>query len=70
MSKGNESNPTWIPDWFPKKDTIDYISGGLTALLLILVGSYLALHFFRGKLGITSRGATIAAGVGVGGAGT
>ena len=68
MSKGNESNPSWIPNWLPNKDTIDYISGGLTALLLLLVGAYLALHFFHGGTG--AKGATIAAGVGVGGAGT
>lgn len=68
MGKGNETNPSWVPNWFPSKDSIDYISGGLTALLLLLVGAYLALHFIKGGTG--AKGATIAAGVGVGGAGT
>jgi hypothetical protein len=69
MSKdSNSTNPSWVPSWFPDKVTIDYISGGLTAILLLLVGSYLALHFFKGGTG--AKGATIAAGVGVGGAGT
>lgn len=68
MAKGDSNTPSWLPSWMPDKTTVDYISGSLTALLLLLVGLYLILHFRKG--GNTSHAATVAAGVGVGGAGT
>lgn len=60
--------PGWVPSWAPSKGTVDYVSSGLTALLLAGVTIYLALHLLRG--GRPGIAATTAAGVGVGGAGT
>jgi len=60
--------PDWAPDWAPSKATVDYVSSGLTAVLLLGVTVYLALHLLRGGSG--NMAATTAAGVGVGGAGT
>jgi hypothetical protein len=60
--------PGWCPDWAPSQTTLNYVSSGLTGLLLILVTGYLVFHFAKGRP--ASHGATVAAGVGVGGAGT
>ena len=60
--------PSWVPSWLPNQDTVAYLSGLLTALLLILVTIWIAHHLLTG--GSASHAATTAAGVGVGGAGT
>jgi len=62
------AKPAWVPEWCPEPETLQYVSSGLTAALLVLVAGYLVFHFASGKS--ASSGATTAAGVGVGGAGT
>jgi hypothetical protein len=69
MPKGtNGDSPSWLPSWAPDTQTVGYIAEVLTAGLLILVLIYLVKHFYKG--GNTTHAATVAAGVGVGGAGT
>lgn len=68
MKNDGRDTPSWVPSWAPSADTLAYVSSGLTAGLLVLVGIYLVGHFARG--GSAGQGATVAAGVGVGGAGT
>jgi hypothetical protein len=63
-----DSEPSWLPSWAPSSTTVGYVAEVLTALLLVLVGFYLIQHFRKG--GNTTHAATVAAGVGVGGAGT
>jgi hypothetical protein len=65
--KNGDNTPAWVPDWMPSAQTLGYISTGVTAGLLILVVGYLAFHFAAGRS--AAGGATVAAGVGVGGAG-
>jgi hypothetical protein len=66
--RGSDRKPDWVPDWAPDPGTIDYISSGLTAALLVMVGTYLVFHLVAGRS--AAGAATIGAGVGVGGAGT
>jgi len=68
-SSSDDSAPSWLPSWAPSSKTVGYVAEVLTALLLVLVGIYLVQHFLV-KRGSTSHAATVAAGVGVGGAGT
>jgi len=74
MSKGSgdEANepdrPEWCPEWAPSQATLNYVSSGLTGVLLVLVAGYLVWHLTHGRN--VGQAATIGAGVGVGGAGT
>jgi hypothetical protein len=67
-SDNTGGQPDWVPDWAPGKATLDYLSTGLTALLLVGVAAYLVWHLAHGRS--PGSAATIGAGVGVGGAGT
>jgi hypothetical protein len=71
VSKGDSSSgkPSWFPSWLPEHDTVEYLSVLLTAGLLVLVTAYLIHSIASGRLKM-QHGATVAAGVGVGGAGT
>jgi hypothetical protein len=64
----DDDTPGWAPSWAPSQQSLGYVSTGLTAVLLLGVSVYLALHLLRG--GRPGLAATTAAGVGVGGAGT
>jgi hypothetical protein len=66
---GSNPNPNWLPSWAPSSESVGYVAEILTAVLLVLVAIYLVSHFARGK-GSPAHAATVAAGVGVGGAGT
>lgn len=66
--RGQDGMPSWAPDWLPDKATLDYLSTGLTAVLLIGVAGYLVFHLARGRS--PGAAAAMGAGVGVGGAGT
>lgn len=49
--KDNSKRPDWIPDWFPKHNSLEYSQKLMQVCILLLAGAYLLYHLFRGRIG-------------------
>ena len=50
MADNDSVKPDWIPDWFPKGESLKYITSLLQVFVLVLGAAYLFFHLTKGRV--------------------